>query len=130
VTDSTFPPRVQRFLQTHIDSIEKLEVLLLLRAQASRTWTGAAVAQQLRIAEDSARRRLDDLCERALLACEQQDSFRYAPLASSDALAVDELAATYAQRRVSVISFIFSQPMDRIRSFADAFRLKKDRSDG
>jgi predicted ArsR family transcriptional regulator len=126
VTDAPFPPRVQRFLQMHIDSVEKLEVLLLLRAQSSRTWTARAVALQLRIAEPSAQGRLEDLCERGLLACEQKDQFRYAPLSSTDAQAVDELAATYAQRRVSVITFIFSQPMDRIRSFANAFRLKKD----
>jgi hypothetical protein len=130
VTDASFPPRVQRFLQTHIDSVEKLEVLLLLRAQSSRTWTGSEVALQLRIAELSAQGRLEDLCERGLLACEVKNHFRYSPVSSNDALAVDELAVTYAQRRVSVITFIFSQPMDRIRSFANAFRLKKDPSDG
>lgn len=129
MTDANLPPRVQRFLLAHIDSVEKLEVLLLLRGQSSRAWTGAAVAQELRIAEESARHRLDDLCARGLLSCEG-DAFRYAPGGGGDAQAVDELATTYSLRRVSVISFIFSQPMDRIRSFADAFRLKKGPSDG
>ncbi|HET9450958.1 MAG TPA: hypothetical protein VFO83_08760 [Aggregicoccus sp.] len=123
MTDANLPPRVQRFLLAHIDSVEKLEVLLLLRGNAGRTWTGAAVAQELRIAEESARGRLQDLCSRGLLSCES-DSYRYAPGSGGDAQAVDELASTYALRRVSVISFIFSQPMDRIRSFADAFRIK------
>ena len=130
MTDASLPPRVQRFLLAHIDSIEKLEVLLLLRGHSSRTWTGAAVAQELRIAEESARGRLEDLCSRGLLTCEANDAFRYAPVSGNDAQAVDELASTYAQRRVSVISFIFSQPMDRIRSFADAFRIKRGPTDG
>ena len=125
MTDASLPQRVQRFLASHIDSIEKLEVLLLLRAQAARTWTGGEVAQALRIAEESARRRLDDLCERGMLACERSDCFRYAPISGTEAQAVDELAATYATRRVSVITYIFSQPTERIRSFADAFRLKR-----
>ena len=129
MTDATLPPRVQRFLLAHIDSIEKLEVLLLLRGQAGRAWNGTSVAQELRIAEESARGRLEDLCGRGLLSCEG-DSYRYAPGSGTDSQAVDELASTYAQRRVSVISFIFSQPMDRIRSFADAFRLKKGPHDG
>jgi hypothetical protein len=121
---------VQRFLLTHIDSIEKLEVLLLLRGHAGRSWTGAAVAQELRIAEESARGRLENLCSSGLLSCEVSDAFRYAPISGNDAQAVDELATTYTQRRVSVISFIFSQPMDRIRSFADAFRIKRGPNDG
>jgi hypothetical protein len=125
VTDASLPPRVQRFLSQHIDSIEKLEVLLLLRAEAGRNWSAGAAAHALRIAEESARGRLEDLCERGMLACERADSFRYAPLSAADAQAVDELAATYALRRVSVITFIFSRPTERIRSFADAFRLKK-----
>lgn len=29
---------------------------------------------------------------------------------------------TYADRRVSVITFIFSRPLTRVRGFADAFR--------
>ena len=129
MSDAVIPPRVQRFISTHIDSIEKLEVLLLLRGQSGRTWTGAAVAQELRIAEESARHRLEDLCGRGLLSCEG-DAFSYAPGGGADAQAIDELATTYAQRRVSVISFIFSRPTDRLKSFADAFRLKKGPSDG
>jgi predicted ArsR family transcriptional regulator len=128
VTDASLPPRVQRFLEAHIDSIEKLEVLLLLRNQPSRTWTAGAVAQELRIMEASATGRMEDLCARGLLACEggAPATYRFAPAASDDSQAVTELAATYATRRVSVISFIFSRPTDRLRSFANAFRLKKD----
>jgi len=36
---------------------------------------------------------------------------------------------SYADRRVTVIGLIFSKPVDKIRSFADAFRIRKDRSD-
>jgi hypothetical protein len=129
VTDSALPPRVQRFLQTHIESIEKLEVLLLLRQQPARAWTAAGVAQELRIMEASAQGRLEDLSGRGLLAYEGTDRFRYEPH-SSDAQAVNELAATYALRRVSVVSFIFAQPADRLKSFANAFRLKRDNNDG
>ena len=128
MTDPNLPPRVQRFVKQHIDSIEKLEVLLLLRANPGRPWTAAAVAGELRIMETSAQGRLDDLTARGLLAHEggTPPSYRYAPISGEDAQAVTELASTYAQRRVSVITFIFSQPQDRLRSFADAFRIRKD----
>jgi predicted ArsR family transcriptional regulator len=128
VTDASLPPRVQRFLESHIDSIEKLEVLLLLRNQPARTWTAGGVAQELRIMEASAQGRMEDLCARGLVSCEggTPPTYRFAPTSSEDSQAVTELATTYATRRVSVISFIFSRPTDRLRSFANAFRLKKD----
>lgn len=117
------PPRVQRFLAAHIDSIEKLEVLLLLRARAERSWTAAAVAQELRIMAPSAQTRLDDLTRRGLLVHEPDGGFRFNPQDSEDAYAVAELARTYATHRVSVITFIFSAPRDSLRDFSDAFRL-------
>ncbi len=125
------PPRVQRFIAAHIDSIEKLEVLLLLRAHADRAWTPAAVSQELRIAETSAARRLMDLAARGLLAVEggSPAAYRYGPEDAEDAVTVDELAESYGTRRVSVITFIFSRPLDTVRGFADAFRLKKDKED-
>jgi hypothetical protein len=43
---------------------------------------------------------------------------------------VNDLARAYAERRVNVIALIFSKPATSLRHFADAFRLRKDRSDG
>jgi hypothetical protein len=132
VSEAALPLRVQRFLETHIDSIEKLEVLLLLRNQPARTWTAGSVAQELRIMEASATGRMEDLCARGLLSCEggTPATYRFAPVSSEDAQAVTELASAYASRRVSVITFIFSRPTDRLRSFSNAFRLKKGPGDG
>lgn len=129
MTDAGLSPRVQRFLTTHIDSIEKLEVLLLLRARAERAWTAPAVALELRITEASAARRLAELKTGGLLLQDgvAEDAYRFSPGRSEDVQATAELATTYAARRVSVISFIFSRPMDRVRGFADAFVLKKDK---
>ena len=55
--------------------------------------------------------------------------YRYAPARSEEEVAVAELAQSYAERRVSVISFIFSRPLETVRGFADAFRLKRDKDD-
>jgi hypothetical protein len=40
------------------------------------------------------------------------------------------LAACYRERRTTVITLIFSRPADAVRSFANAFKLKKGSSDG
>lgn len=129
MTDADLAPRVQRFLTTHIDSIEKLEVLLLLRARTDRVWTAPAVALELRITEASAARRLAELTAAGLLVLDGSpgDGYRFSPAQSDDVKSAAELATSYAGRRVSVISFIFSRPMDRVRGFADAFVLKPDK---
>ncbi len=116
---------------THIDSIEKLEVLLLLRAQTEREWTSSEVALELRITEASAAARLEDLSAARLLVSNGAVPavYRYSPASSDDVRSTAELAMSYAERRVSVITFIFSRPQTRVRGFADAFLLKR-RVDG
>jgi hypothetical protein len=132
VSDAAIPLRVQRFISTHIDSIEKLEVLLLMRARADREWTARDVSQELRITELSASARLEDLADRRLLEKQSSspETYRFHPTSSEDAQDISELQATYSTRRVSVISFIFSKPLDRVRGFADAFRIKRDKDGG
>jgi len=112
---------------THIDSIEKLEVLLLLRTRAEREWTASEVALELRITEASAAARLADLTSSELLVSDKATppTYRYSPSHSEDTRSISELATAYAERRVSVITFIFSRPQERVRGFADAFLLKK-----
>lgn len=114
---------------THIDSLEKLEVLLLLRNRAEREWTASAVALELRITEASAAARLGDLAASGLLVSTGETPsaavYRYSPIRSDDVRDISELAATYAERRVSVITFIFSKPQERVRGFADAFLIRK-----
>lgn len=116
---------------THIDSIEKLEVLLLLRSRAEREWTASEVALELRITEASSAARLADLSSSQLLVSDggSPPSYRYSPVHSEDVRSISELATTYAERRVSVITFIFSKPQERVRGFADAFLLRKRRGD-
>jgi hypothetical protein len=117
---------------THVDSIEKLEVLLLLRARTERQWTASEVALELRITEVSAAARLEDLASSGLLVGDQGTpvAYRYSPVSSEDVRSIAELAAVYAERRVSVITFIFSKPQARVRGFADAFLLKPRQESG
>ncbi len=129
VTDAALTERVQGFLMAHIDSIEKLEVLLLLRARTEREWTASEVALELRIHQDSAAARLEDLTASGLLVGDggTPEHYRYSPIRSDDVRSIAELATVYAARRVSVITFIFTKPQNKVQGFADAFLLKKRR---
>ncbi|MCP3136133.1 hypothetical protein [Pyxidicoccus xibeiensis] len=132
MSDAGLSPRVQRFITTHIDSLEKLEVLLLLRSRAEREWTAPAVSLELRITETSAALRLADLASHGLLSSDgaTAPAYRFNPSDSDDVQAVAELAVAYGAKRVSVITFIFSRPLDKVRGFAEAFVFKKDKDGG
>jgi len=129
LTDSGLSQDVRALIVERIDSVVQLEVLLLLQAAPDRAWSAADVAQQLRIDPSWASGQLAELAARGLLApsSDVPDSYRYAPAAPELDRAVAQLVRDYAERRVTVITMIFSKPMDKLRSFADAFRLRKDK---
>jgi len=129
--DSTsIPPRVRQFIADHVDSVMQLEVLLLVAAGPQRAWTAKDLAELLRIDPAWVDTQLRAMAAGGLLA-QQADpaTFRFEPRTADLAQAVDELAKTYADRRVTVIGLIFAKPIDKIRSFADAFRIRKDKAD-
>ena len=127
--------RVKQFLADHVDSVMHLEVLLLLAGQAGKVWTASELAQQLRIDVAWVDAQLRALVAGGLASVDDAGpggagpGFRYAPRTAELGATVDELARAYADRRVTVIGLIFSKPVDKIRSFADAFRLRKERPD-
>jgi hypothetical protein len=133
VSESDIPKPVRDFVTEHIDSVLQLEVLLLLVAQPARWFTPDDVGTELRIEPRWVSSQLERLCAANVLTCNSDArpaSYRYDSTRTDQDAAVQGLAAAYAQRRVSVISLIFSKPVDRLRSFADAFRLRKDKPDG
>lgn len=117
------PQEVRDFIHAHIASVEQLEVLLLLRREAARAWSGVEVARELRLNADSAADRLADLHRRGLIDRESDVAYRFSRDGSVDRI-VGQLARCYADARVSVINLIFSKPTDKILSFADAFKFR------
>ncbi len=126
------PEDARRLLAHHITSVEQLEILLLLRRRADEAWTPASVAEEVRTSVRSAEKRLVGLRAKGFLAPanDASDAFRYAPASEWLRTAVDHLASLYAERPYGVIDLIFSKPIDDLRVYADAFRYRKDDSDG
>lgn len=119
------PEEVRNFLLQCIDSVEQLEVLLLLHRTPEQAWSPETVAQALYSNADSIRRRLAGLHGNGLLASTASSSYRYQPKNSALDATVRLLADTYRERRVAVITVIASKPMENVRAFSDAFRLRK-----
>lgn len=121
---------VRRFLAQHIESVVQLEVLLLLHAQPDRDFTPQEVGRELRIDAAGAAEQLAKLCTTGLLTSSGDAAPVYRFQATSPAAdTVAALAKAYNDRRVTIISLIYSKPADKIRIFTDAFRIRKEKPD-
>lgn len=120
------PEDVERFIAEHVDNIEQLEILLLLRSQPARAFEPAEVTAELRLGPASAPQRLADLTARGFLAASADPPrYTFAPDHGDKERVISDLAHCYAERRVAVITQIFSPRSDPVRSFADAFKLRR-----
>jgi hypothetical protein len=123
------PDEIHRFLHANIDSVEQLEVLLLLRRERDSgerdgDWTAESVARVLYSQPSSIAGRLASLQAKGLVA-NSGAGYRYAPKSDAVRDTVSRLAETYRERRVAVITVIASKPMENVRAFSDAFRLRQ-----
>jgi hypothetical protein len=123
---SDLPGEVEAFIDEHVDNLEQLEILLLLRAQPAREFLPREVTAELRLGPQSAPERLTALVQSGFASAQgEPPCYRYAPHDAEKARVIELVARCYAERRVTVITRIFSPRADRLRSFADAFDLRR-----
>lgn len=120
-----FPADVKEFIGKHIHSVAQLEVLLMLRSDPERIWTLDEITSGLYLQSQMVAHLLTDVVQRGL-AVQAPCGFRYQPANEADRRLIDLLAHVYQERRVAVITEIFSKPIDFVKAFADAFRLRKE----
>lgn len=121
-----FSDAIRRFIHDSIHSVEQLEVLLLLADSAEQEWNAAQVSQKLYTQPESVAMRLADLHARGLLTIGSAPGlYRYvAPTPALDEV-VRDLDLAYKERKDAVIGAIFSRPLDDLRTFSDAFRIRR-----
>ena len=121
--------KVCEFIDRYIDSVEQLEILLLLKETSPRSWTAPQINEKIQSHLASVQERLAGLCKMNLVAC-AGDVFAYPGTDSSQDETVAKLASIYLKRRIRVIELIFSRPKNKLRDFSDAFKIRKDPKDG
>jgi hypothetical protein len=127
------PQAVLGFLRSEIESVRELETLLALRSSAT-TVTAEALAATLRSATGWTEQQLDGLHAKGLVSISTDDAgppcYGYAPPSAEVAGVVDAVADAFARRRSTVIRLIFDDSdQDVLRTFADAFRVRRDDDD-
>jgi len=126
VASDAISTQVREFLRQYIQSVEQLEILLLLAGTPNREWTLGAVYEVIRSSERSVATRLDEFTEKGFLACTPGPpaTYRYTPKNEMLRSGVTETAKVYQERRVRVVEAIFSPDLDPIQGFADAFKFR------
>ena len=121
------PTEVRQFIAQQIESVAQLEALLLLRRDPQKGWSSDELSRQLYLSDNMCQSMLDDLERRRYVARDADGkTFRYAAANPQNDALLGLLAGLYAERRVAVISEIYSNPLTKVKTFADAFRLRKD----
>jgi hypothetical protein len=114
------------FLQQRLSSIDQIAIVLLLMRDPSRAWTAPEVAAAVGTPQESAAMRLFLLASGGLVIFEPSGmpKYRYATGNAETHALLSELAELYESDRQAV-AVLVGAPPDPLRSFADAFKLKK-----
>lgn len=121
----SIPFAVEDFVARYIDSIETLEILLLLHRAPDTFWMPAAVESQLGMKRDTADGRMQALQNEGLLVRGMTGAYRYSPTAAEAREEVSALAVAYAEQRWLVVDAVFGRNK-HLRAFSDAFRVKSE----
>jgi hypothetical protein len=124
--DEVFSNDVKQFIGQHIHSVAQLEVLLTLQRDPTRQWTADEITTLLFLQPKMVRDLLGDLLRRGFVT-QTGEQFQFQPASSELSGLIERLARLYGERRVAVTTEIFSKPIDFVKAFADAFRLREEK---
>jgi hypothetical protein len=119
--DYTLPAEVRRLIDETLESMDHVELLFRIarRGEATAEWLG----NDAHVDRSQVARVLHDL-EHAKLIVGNAGTYRVTPN-PRDRAAVDAFAETYNARPVTLIRAVYARPSP-LRSFADAFRLRRE----
>lgn len=100
-----------------------LEVLLIFYKSQTTHWDSISLSRELRNHESFAGRVLINLEKNGFIV-KEKSGYIYRP---RDVLLDDEVKSIntlFKEKPIAIITFIYSSPTDKLKSFADAFILK------
>jgi hypothetical protein len=123
-----FTLELEQFLAQHIESLAQLETLFLMRQDPQRRWSCVELSRLLYITPDMCGGLVGDLVQRGFVrrVSDAETCYQYQPANPESDRLLGDLAAIYHDRRVAVITQIYSRPQKKVQTFADAFRLRQE----
>ncbi len=128
MSDPDFPELLRSFIQETIPTVDAAELLIALARERDVAFQVPALLEAMRptaVTEPAARRYLAHFQSRGLVEQNSNMSYQYKPANSELDAAVGALTRVYNERPVTLVRMIYAPKDEKIRSFADAFRLTK-----
>lgn len=125
MSENDIPKEVKKLINKYIDSLDKLEILLLFYNNSSKNYTVEEITNELRGNSYTINIRLKELYKEEFISKSDEKSYIYNKSNSYDRVLL-LLNNAYNNFKHTVIHLIFSKPLDNITSFADAFKFTKD----
>lgn len=114
------------FIQDSFGSVWSLEILLALHRDPARAWTADELIHELRSSQVVVGQGLDRLLAAGLILVEEDGGVRYGPASPDQDSLVAQLAELYRAKPGAVRRLIVQSPIEKLRTFSDAFRIMKD----
>ena len=124
MSQPAFSPELIRFIQTSLPSYDAAVFLVCLSRDPGRDWSLDDLAAGLGLDLALVTTHVEQFLKSGVLERSGEDSFR---LATEARTVAEELRVAYDRRPVTLIRAIDSASRAKIQSFADSFRLKRDR---
>lgn len=123
------PADVKDFVFQYIDSVEQLEILLLLHARAPKFWSADELSDYLRSNRNSIEKRVSTLADQKLvLQDDSKTTFSFNATDEKLSKTVASLSEAYRVQKYKILEMIFS-PMKKSRVFADAFKISSSKEE-
>jgi hypothetical protein len=129
VSDERLSVEAEEFVARAIESIEQVEVLLLLRGGSERWWTADQIARELGMTTTAADIDASALQAKGLLATQGTSprTYRYEPRNLLLLAGAESVAAAYKDQPVILAKAIASRSEQVLRTFSDAFLFRRRR---
>lgn len=124
---------LDELLTNRVDSFEKLEIILALRAAPHATLSITDLCSAVKLPRDTVRQAVNELRDASLVDLASGD-VKLVPPTSRDHAVVSELVRMYQDDRLAIVKKLSEVALNRIRNmasraFADAFVIRKKRKD-
>ncbi len=120
---------LRKLLDAHVDSFEKLELLMHLRRAPGESSTIGEISRALDLGADEVRDIVAALSAAGMVV-RKDSGVSLAPRTAEDRAAMDELAHVYDDDKITLVKAIAETAMERLRNlagraFAEAFVIRK-----
>ncbi|HYE00888.1 MAG TPA: hypothetical protein VEH84_16010 [Alphaproteobacteria bacterium] len=113
-------------MQSTIRSVWALDLMILLRQDPGRAWGLDALVRELRSSHSALADIVAAFKRDGLIGEDPPGQYRWQPSDGLTDRLAEDLARSYATHPVAVVKAILATPNDRLQTFADAFKIKKD----